>query len=79
MSHTSEGADVQSNDWAWLNWPVIGGNVTVIAFFQKLWDMMPTPTAIYTIVTIVFMLFQMADKLGMLDGIRERRKRRAGD
>lgn len=29
---------------------------------------MPGPATVYTVVTIVFMLFQMLDKLGLLEG-----------
>ena len=61
------GATVHHNVFDVLNWPVIGLNVAVIAWFQDLMNHFPGPTAIYTVVTTIFMLFQMADKLGWLD------------
>lgn len=76
MSHANGGAKVQGNDLSWLNWPVIGGNVTVITLWHSLWDHVPTLTTLYTGVTIVFIIFQMADKLGFLDGIKQRSKSR---
>lgn len=53
-----------------LNWPVIGLNVAVIAWFHDLMALFPTATTIYTAVTIMFMLFQMADKLGWLESLK---------
>jgi hypothetical protein len=62
-----------------LNWPVIGLNITVWAWFRDLWDHFPGPTAVYMTVSAAFMLFQMADKLGMLDRFKRRKAEGAED
>ena len=44
--------------WSWTDW---------------LWSHIPTPTAAYMGVSFLFMLFQMGDKLGLLDRFKRRR------
>jgi len=55
-----------------LNWPVAGISLGVSVWFHDLWQAMPGPTAVYAFVSALFMLFQMADKLGLVDRFRKR-------
>lgn len=41
-------------------------------WFQALWEHFPTPTAAYMAISTVFMLFQMCDKMGLLDRLKKR-------
>lgn len=50
-----------------LNWPVAVCSVTVSVWFRDLWALIPGPTTVYAVVSVGFMLFQMADKLGLLE------------
>lgn len=56
-----------------LTWPMVAANITVIAWFQDLMNHFPGPTTIYTVVTTLFMVFQMADKLGWLDRFKPKK------
>lgn len=55
-----------------LNWPVVVCSLSVLPFLDELWRHLPSLTAVYTTVTVLFMLFQMADKLGLLDRFKRR-------
>jgi len=50
-----------------LTWPVAGLSVLSWPFLGDLLEHMPTPTALYMVVSAGFMLFQMSDKLGWLE------------
>jgi hypothetical protein len=56
-----------------LNWPVAFGSGFVAFYFNELWQHLPAPTAVYTVITSIFMLFQMADKLGLLERFKRRK------
>ncbi len=69
-----EGATVHHSSLDFLNWPIVGLNVTVLSWnWASFWEHMPGPTALYTLLTAIFMLFQMADKLGLLDCFKKRK------
>lgn len=58
-----------------LTWPVLTGSVftwPVWPWAAALWAYAPTPTAIYMAVSALFMLFQMCDKLGLLERFKRR-------
>ena len=55
-----------------LNWPTIGVAVVTWPFLNDLWAYVPGPTAFYMIVSAAFMLFQMSDKLGLLERWKKR-------
>lgn len=76
MQKYREGTTVHHNPLDIFAWPIASASVTVWPiwpWFGTLWAYAPTPTALYMVVSAAFMLFQMSDKLGML----ERFKRRA--
>lgn len=54
------------------NWPTAFISVSVWPFLNRLWEHAPTPTAVYMVVSAAFMLFQMSDKLGLLDRFKRR-------
>jgi hypothetical protein len=57
-----------------LNWPVAVVSTVSLPWLWlgHLWEYMPTMTAVYTTITIAFMLFQMADKMGWLDRFKRK-------
>ena len=55
-----------------LNWPILGIAVVMWPFLNDLWAYVPGPTAFYMVVSAAFMLFQMSDKLGLLDRFKMR-------
>ena len=55
-----------------LNWPAGITAVGLWPFLNTLWEHAPTPTALYMLVSAAFMLFQMSDKLGLLDRFKRR-------
>ncbi len=57
-----------------LNWPVAGIAVLTWPFLEHLWDRLPGPTALYMVISAAFMLFQMSDKLGLLERWKRRPK-----
>lgn len=58
-----------------LNWPVLGLNVTVLGYnWHDLWNAMPGPTALYAFLSAVFMLFQMAERMGYVERWKHRRE-----
>jgi hypothetical protein len=57
-----------------LNWPVLGVSFALWPWLGDLWAHMPTPTAVYMGVSASFMLFQMSDKLGLLERFKRGRK-----
>lgn len=56
-----------------LNWPVAVCSVTVSVWFRDFWQWLPGPTTVYALVSVAFMLFQMADKLGFLERFAKRK------
>lgn len=73
-SHTqNEGTEVHHHpDLDMLNWPVLGISIALWPFLGQLWAYIPGPTAFYMIVSAAFMLFQMSDKLGLLERFKRR-------
>lgn len=66
----TEGATVHHNSLDILTWPVLTGSLVtwpIWPWAAALWAYAPTPTAIYMAVSALFMLFQMCDKMGMLE------------
>ena len=61
-------------DFEPLNWALIGLNIPVWVWLDTLWHHLPGPTAVYMAVSAAFMLFQMSDKLGLLERFKVRRK-----
>ena len=55
-----------------LDWPVLGIAVATWPWIDILWRHMPGPTAFYMIVSAAFMLFQMSDKMGLLERFKRR-------
>lgn len=64
--------DVHHNPLDALNWPVIGVSAALWPFLGDLWSHMPGPTAVYMGVSAAFMLFQMSDKLGLLERFKRK-------
>lgn len=70
-NHThNAGAEVHHLDT--LNWPVLGVSFALWPWLTDLWEHLPGPTAVYMIVSAAFMLFQMSDKLGLLERFKRR-------
>lgn len=59
-----------------LNWPVALCSFSIIPFLQHLMETVPGPTTIYTVISAAFMLFQMSDRLGLLDRFKAAGNRR---
>lgn len=57
-----------------LNWPVLGVSFAVWPWLGDLWAHVPAPTAVYMTVSAAFMLFQMSDKLGLLERFKRSHK-----
>jgi len=57
-----------------LNWPVLGLSVATWHWSNELWAYMPGPTALYMGISATFMLFQMSDKLGLLERFKRHGK-----
>lgn len=57
-----------------LNWPVLGVSFALWPWFADLWVHVPGPTAVYMGISATFMLFQMSDKLGLLERFKRREK-----
>jgi hypothetical protein len=55
-----------------LNWPVLGVALVTWPWLSELWAHVPGPTALYMVVSAGFMLFQMSDKLGLLERFKKR-------
>lgn len=75
MSYRHEGTTVHHNPLDIFTWPVVSASVTVWPiwpWFNALWAYAPTPTALYMVVSAAFMLFQMSDKLGLLERFKRR-------
>lgn len=75
----NEGAgEVHHNPLDVLAWPLAVASPLVwpvAPWAAWLWEHAPTPTALYMVVSAAFMLFQMSDKLGMLDRFKRRELR----
>jgi len=66
--HRHHGGEMH-HTWDALSWPVALTSPLVWPTWPwaaDLWAHAPTPTALYMVVSAVFMLFQMSDKLGLL-------------
>ena len=57
-----------------LNWPVALCSVSVAAFFDKFWQYFPNATTVYAVISALFMVFQMLDKLGHLERFKNKPK-----
>jgi hypothetical protein len=57
-----------------LNWPIAVCSLSIVPWLDELMHHIPGPTAIYAAVSALFMLFQMADKLGLLERFKRRPK-----
>ena len=57
-----------------LNWPVLGISVAMWPWMNDLLTHIPGPTAVYMGISATFMLFQMSDKLGLLERFKRRPK-----
>ncbi|MEL7086865.1 MAG: hypothetical protein AAGL98_00235 [Planctomycetota bacterium] len=68
------GEDVHHSSLDFLNWPTVFINATLWPWLNAMWQHAPTPTAVYMIVSAAFMLFQMSDKLGLLERLKRRPK-----
>ena len=55
-----------------LTWPVLGISVLSWPFLGTLWEHTPTPTGLYMAISAGFMLFQMFDKLGLLERMKRK-------
>lgn len=68
--------EVHHNSLDFLNWPVIGIGLVggVSGAFNSLWEHVPGPTAVYMGISAAFMLFQMSDKLGLLERLKRKTK-----
>lgn len=64
--------DVHQQPLDFLNWPVLGVSFLSWPWLGHFWDRMPTATALYMTISAGFMLFQMADKLGLLNRFKRR-------
>lgn len=68
------GANVHHQPLDQLNWPVLGISFLSWPWLGHFWDYMPKATALYMTVSAGFMLFQMADKLGLLERFKRTKK-----
>lgn len=57
-----------------LNWPVLGISVAACPWLDQLLAHLPGPTVVYMTISGAFMLFQMCDKLGLLERFKRRPK-----
>lgn len=71
-NHKLTGADVHHQPLEFLNWPVLGISLLSWPWLADLWRHMPGATALYMTVSAAFMIFQMSDKLGLLDRFKRR-------
>lgn len=55
-----------------LNWPVLGISIASWPFLGMLWEHVPSLTACYMALSAAFMLFQMSDKLGLLERFKRK-------
>lgn len=60
------------NSWDVFNWPVVICSVSLWPWLDTLLSHMPAPTVIYMAISATFMLFQMLDKLGLLERLKRR-------
>ena len=59
-----------------ITWPLAAASIgiwPIWPWFAVLWAYAPTPTTLYMVVSAAFMLFQMSDKLGLLERFKWRR------
>lgn len=68
----SEGTAVHHPHLDAFNWPVLGVSFALFPWLGELWAYVPAPTAFYMVVSAAFMLFQMSDKLGLLERFKRR-------
>lgn len=72
-SHT-HGGTAMHNHLDTFNWPVIMVSAASSPWLSTLWELLPAPTAVYMGLSAVFMLFQMSDKLGLLERFKRKPK-----
>lgn len=68
---------MHDNNWLdLLNWPIAVCSLSIVPWLDDLLRHLPGPTTFYAAVSVLFMLFQMADKLGLLEHFKRRPKPR---
>lgn len=72
-NHAHNGTNMQHH-MDILNWPVLVTSFATWHWFAELWAYMPGLTALYMALSAAFMLFQMSDKLGLLERFKRREK-----
>lgn len=83
MQNHHEGAGaVHHNSLDVFTWPLAVTSPLVwpvAPWASWLWEHAPTPTAVYMVVSAAFMLFQMSDKLGLLERFKRKPQRETED
>lgn len=79
MATTREDTSIMQGQLDPLNWPVALGSFSMLPWLNWLWANWPSPTTIYMVVTVLFMVFQMADKLGLLERFKRAKTRSTDD
>jgi len=74
MANHHRGNIMQHNPLDALTWPVAGISVASWPFLGTLWAYTPTLTGLYMLLSAAFMLFQMCDKLGLLERFKRQPK-----
>lgn len=60
------------NPLDFLTWPVAAVSLMSWPWLAEFWAHMPTPTGVYMVISAGFMLFQIADKLGLLERFKRK-------
>jgi hypothetical protein len=68
-----------ADDIGWILVPASISVWPIWPWFNALWEHAPTPTALYMIVSAAFMLFQMFDKMGLLERFKRHGKSEASE
>lgn len=78
MASRLEGGDnVHHSPLDFLAWPVAAVSPLVwpvVPWASWLWEHAPTPTALYMVISAAFMLFQMCDKMVLLERFKRHHK-----
>lgn len=74
MRNRDEGIAVHHQNLDIFNWPLALCSISIWPWLNVLWEHVPGPTAFYMAVSALFMLFQMCDKLGLLERFKRRPK-----
>lgn len=56
-----------------LNWPVATVSLASLPWLNEAWEHIPTPTTVYAAISAAFMVFQMANALGLLERFKRRK------